>query len=80
NGDHEDYGQKLAFTHTPDMLDADSRPLLRFLKSALAIRHAAEQQDRYYGRIAIDRHLTLSETEVASLLVLRESVGVQLVL
>lgn len=43
NGDHEDYGQKLAFTHTPDMLDADSRPLLRFLKSALAIRHAAEQ-------------------------------------
>lgn len=80
NGDHEEYGQKLAFTHTPDMLDADSRPLLEFLKSALAIRHAAEQQDRYYGRIAIDRHLTLSETEVASLLTVRDGQGVQLVL
>ena len=26
NGDYADYGQKLAFIHTPDMLDDDSRP------------------------------------------------------
>lgn len=38
------------------------------------------QQDRYYGHIAIDRHLTLSAPEVARLLSVREGRGVQLVL
>lgn len=80
HGEHVDYGKKLAFTHTPGMLDADSGPLLDFLQSALDIRHAAEQQDRYYGHIAIDRHMTLSDREVASLLALREGIGVQLIL
>lgn len=80
SGDYVDYGQKLALTHTPDMLDTDSRPLLGFLDAAIAIRRAAEQQDRYYGHIAIDRRLILSATEVANLLALRENRGVQLVL
>ncbi|KFI91965.1 SNF2 family domain-containing protein [Bifidobacterium saguini DSM 23967] len=80
HGEYVDYGKKLAFTHTPEMLDADSEPLYEFLSSALSVRHAAEQQDRYYGHIAIDRRLTLSEQEVASLLSLREGKGVQLVL
>lgn len=80
NGDYADYGQKLAFTHTPDMLDDDSRPLLDVLDDAMAVRRAAEQQDRYYGHIAIDRHLTLSAPEVARLLSVREGRGVQLVL
>ncbi|KAB7789169.1 DEAD/DEAH box helicase [Bifidobacterium cebidarum] len=80
HGEYVDYGKKLAFTHTPEMLDAESEPLLGFLQSALAVRHAAEQQDRYYGHIAIDRRLTLSEQEVATLLSLREGKGVQLVL
>ena len=80
NGDYADYGQKLAFIHTPDMLDDDSRPLLDVLDDAMAVRRAAEQQDRYYGHIAIDRHLTLSAPEVARLLSVREGRGVQLVL
>ena len=46
----------------------------------MAVRRAAEQQDRYYGHIAIDRHLTLSAPEVARLLSVREGRGVQLVL
>ena len=57
-----------------------SRPLLGFLDDAMAVRRAAEQQDRYYGHIAIDRHLTLSAPEVARLLSVREGRGVQLVL
>ena len=80
NGDYADYGQKLAFIHTPDMLDDDSRPLLDVLDDAMAVRRAAEQQDRYYGHIAIDRHLTLSAPEVARLLSVREGRGAQLVL
>lgn len=80
HGEHVEYGKKLAFTHTPEMLDADSEPLLGFLQTALAVRHAAEQQDRYYGHIAIDRRLTLSEQEVAALLTLCEGKGVHLVL
>lgn len=79
-GTYESYGQKLAFTHTADMFDDTSRPLLGFLKSALAIRQAAEQQDRYYGHIAIDRHMTLSESEVAKLLDSRADGSVKLVL
>ncbi|PJM77993.1 DEAD/DEAH box helicase [Bifidobacterium felsineum] len=80
HGEYVEYGKKLAFTHTPEMLDAESEPLYEFLSSALAVRHAAEQQGRYYGHIAIDRRLTLSEQEAASLLSLREGKGVQLVL
>lgn len=80
HGEYGNYGRKLAFTHTPDMLDADSLPLLGLLASALAVRKAAERQDRYYGHIAIDRHLALSEAEVSTLLNLREGKGVQLVL
>ena len=80
HAEHREYGQKLAFTHTPDMLDVESRPLLGFLADAIAIRRAAEQQDRYYGHIAIDRHLALSEAEVARLLTLLAGRGVQLVL
>lgn len=79
-GEHVEYGQKLAFTHTPDMLDAESRSLLGLLADAVAVRHAAEQQDRYYGHIAIDRHLSLSEAEVARLLGLLAGGSVQLVL
>ncbi|MBT1170039.1 DEAD/DEAH box helicase [Bifidobacterium sp. SO4] len=79
-GTYESYGQKLAFTHTVDMFDDTSRPLLGFLKSALAIRQAAEQQDRYYGHIAIDRHMTLSKSEVAKLLDSRAGGSVKLVL
>ena len=37
-------------------------PLLDVLDDAMAVRRAAEQQDRYYGHIAIDRHLTLFST------------------
>ena len=55
-------------------------PLLDVLDDAMAVRRAAEQQDRYYGHIAIDRHLTLSAPEVARLLSVREGRGVQLVL
>ena len=62
------------------MFDDDSRPLLGFLDDAMAVRRAAEQQDQYYGHIAIDRHLTLSAPEVARLLSVREGRGVQLVL
>ena len=80
HAEYKEYGQKLAFSHTPDMLDADSRPLLDFLSSAMSIRRAAERQDRYYGHIAIDRRLSLSESEVAQLLDLLEGGGVQLVL
>ncbi|NMM97353.1 DEAD/DEAH box helicase [Bifidobacterium olomucense] len=80
HNEYEEYGRKLAFTHVPDMLDSGSRPLLGFLQSAIGIRRAAEQQDRYYGHIAIDRRLTLSASEVARLLSLRVGFGVQLVL
>ncbi|MBT1175065.1 SNF2 helicase associated domain-containing protein [Bifidobacterium sp. LC6] len=80
HGEYVDYGKKLAFAHTPQMLDTDSEPLLDFLESALAVREAAEQQDRYYGHIAIDRRMTLSAREVASLLGIREGKGIQLVL
>ncbi|OZG61066.1 helicase [Bifidobacterium myosotis] len=79
-GSYVSYGQKLAFTHTPDMFDAQSRSLLGLLKSAIAIRQAAEQQDRYYGHIAIDRRLTLSSAEVAELLDSRAGANVRLVL
>ena len=80
HGEHVEYGKKLAFTHTPDMLDAESGKLLGFLCEAVAVRRAAERQDRYYGYIAIDRHLVLSEVEVARLLGLLSGREVQLVL
>ena len=79
-GEHVEYGKKLAFTHVPDMLDAESGKLLGFLGDAVAVRRAAERQDRYYGHIDIDRHLVLSEVEVARLLELLAGGEVWLVL
>ena len=81
NGDHADYGQKFAFySYAGYALDDGIRAPGW---SSLMMRWpcvAAEQQDRYYGHIAIDRHLTLSAPEVARLLSVREGRGVQLVL
>ncbi|OZG68673.1 DEAD/DEAH box helicase [Bifidobacterium eulemuris] len=79
-GAYAQYGKKLAFTHTANMFDAASRGIMRWLSTAMATRQAAERQDRYYGHIPIDRHLTLSEPEVAALLRLCEGGGVGLVL
>ncbi|PST48812.1 helicase [Bifidobacterium callitrichos] len=65
------YGQKLAFTHTPVMLDPRSRALLDFLKQVEDVRQAADLQDVRYGALGsvhIDRHLPLAESETARLL------------
>lgn len=80
DGVYVNYGKKLAFTHTENMFDAESRGIMRWLSTAMAARQAAERQDRYYGHIPIDRHLTLGEPEVAALLNLCEGGGVGLVL
>ncbi|OZG62721.1 helicase [Bifidobacterium lemurum] len=80
DGAYAQYGKKLAFTHTSNMFDAESRGIMRWLSTAMSARQAAERQDRYYGHIPIDRHLTLGEPEVAALLRLCEGGGVGLIL
>ncbi|TPF86253.1 helicase [Bifidobacterium sp. UTCIF-37] len=65
------YGQKLAFTHTPAMLDSRSRAMLGFLNRIEDVRRAVDLQDVRYGALGsvrIDRHLPLAESETARLL------------
>lgn len=69
-GTYESYGKKLAFTHTPDMLDPFSLKLYRFLQQVIASRTAAQLQTdtitakRYASTVnsssPIGRHATCS--------------------
>lgn len=69
-GTYESYGKKLAFTHTPDMLDPFSLKLYRFLQQVIASRTAAQLQNGYYygEAVRIDRELVLTDWEACDLL------------
>ena len=69
-GRYESYGKKLAFTHTPDMLDPFSLKLYLFLQQVIASRTAAQIQNGYYysGTVRVDRELVLTDWEVCDLL------------
>ena len=69
-GRYESYGKKLAFTHTPDMLDPFSLKLFRFLQQVADSRAAAQLQNGYYygGTVRVDRELILTDWEVCDLL------------
>lgn len=69
-GRYESYGKKLAFTHTPDMLDTFSLKLFRFLQQVIDSRAAAQLQSGYYygGTVRVDRELMLTDWEVCDLL------------
>ena len=69
-GKYESYGKKLAFTHTPDMLDPFSLKLFRFLQQVIDSRAAAQLQNGYYygGTVRVDRELILTDWEVCDLL------------
>lgn len=69
-GTYESYGKKLAFTHTPDMLDPFSLKLYRFLQQVIASRMAAQLQNGYYygEAVRIDRELVLTDWEACDLL------------
>ncbi|MBT1180141.1 SNF2-related protein [Bifidobacterium vespertilionis] len=72
SGMYEQYGQKLAFAHTPEMLDDYGRALLGFLKRAIDARENAMRLTRYYMPATVARDLPLSEDEVTQLLRLSE--------
>ena len=72
SGMYEQYGQKLAFAHTPEMLDDYGRALLGFLKRAIDARENAMRLARYYMPATVARDLPLSEDEVTQLLRLSE--------
>ena len=69
-GTYESYGKKLAFTHTPDMLDPFSLKLYRFLQQVIASRTAAQLQNGYYygEAVRVDRELVLTDWEACDLL------------
>ncbi|NEG79285.1 helicase [Bifidobacterium avesanii] len=71
-GEFEQYGQKLAFTHTPDMLDGYGRAVLRFMRRAVEARRNALMASHAYMPVNVERDLILSEDELAQLLRISE--------
>lgn len=78
-GDYEQYGQKLAFTHTPDMLDGYGQAVLRFLQRATESRRSALAALHYAMPGAIERDLTLTDDELTQLLHISEGRSIGLV-
>ena len=70
SGAYEAYGRKLAFTHTPDMLDPFSAKLLGFLEQVISTRRIAQMQTGVYyaPEPRVDRELMLADGEVCDLL------------
>ena len=64
------YGQKLSFTHTPDMLEPFSLQLFRFLQGVVGSRVAAQLQNNYYYApdVRIEREIMLTDGELCDLL------------
>ena len=75
SGAYESYGRKLAFTHTPAMLDPFSQSVLAFLNRVLAARAIAQRQNRHpYGDSTnVQRDLLLTDWEVCDLLDLHDA-------
>lgn len=75
NGAYVSYGQKLSFTHTPDMLEPFSLQLFRFLQSVVGSRVAAQLQNNYYYApdVRIEREIMLTDGELCDLLNLFEA-------
>lgn len=69
------YGQKLSFTHTPDMLEPFSLQLFRFLQGVVGSRVAAQLQNNYYYApdVRIEREIMLTDGELCDLLNLFEA-------
>lgn len=66
NGAYVSYGQKLSFTHTPDMLEPFSLQLFRFLQGVVGSRVAAQLQNNYYYApdVRIEREIMLTDGEL----------------
>lgn len=79
-GAYESYGRKLAFTHTPDMLDQFSQSVLTLLNRVLATRAISQMQNRYsYGdAVTVQRDLLLTDWEVCDLLDLHDALPLPL--
>ena len=75
NGAYVSYGQKLSFTHTPDMLEPFSLRLFRFLQGVVGSRVAAQLQNNYYYApdVRIEREIMLTDGELCDLLNLFEA-------
>lgn len=75
NGAYVSYGQKLSFTHTPDMLEPFSLQLFRFLQGVVGSRVAAQLQNNYYYApdVRIEREIMLTDGELCDLLNLFEA-------
>lgn len=75
NGAYVSYGQKLSFTHTPDMLEPFSLQLFRFLQGVVGSRAAAQLQNNYYYApdVRIEREIMLTDGELCDLLNLFEA-------
>lgn len=75
NGAYVSYGQKLSFTHTPDMLELFSLQLFRFLQGVVGSRVAAQLQNNYYYApdVRIEREIMLTDGELCDLLNLFEA-------
>ncbi|NMN00684.1 helicase [Bifidobacterium sp. DSM 109958] len=67
-GEYEQYGVRLAFTHTPDMLDDHGRAMLRFMRRVADTRAVALRAARYYSAPVIERDMALTDDEVVQLL------------
>ena len=67
-GEFEQYGVKLAFTHTPDMLDDHGRAMLRFMRRVCGTREVALRAARYYAIPSFERDMALTDDEVTQLL------------
>ena len=72
SGAFAQYGQKLAFTHTPDMLDDHARGIMRFIGRALDTRQAALRAARYFSPVVVERDMVISSDELTQLLRLSE--------
>ncbi len=70
SGAYVSYGQKLSFTHTPDMLEPFSLQLFRFLEGVVGSRAAAQLQNNYYYApdVRIEREIMLTDGELCDLL------------
>ena len=70
SGAYVSYGQKLSFTHTPDMLEPFSLQLFRFLQGVVGSRAAAQLQNNYYYApdVRIEREIMLTDGELCDLL------------
>lgn len=79
-GAYESYGRKLAFTHTPDMLDQFSQSVLTLLNRVLATRAISQMQNQYsYGdAVTVQRDLLLTDWEVCDLLDLHDALPLPL--